>query len=204
MREIHWGKDWGGQQRQMFLSGIIEWNYCLHSKPNGEFPCSLVYVVCHFENLAFQPKVLFFPVTVSKVKPFTSWFASISQWHQWMLREVFVLAERWITTRASYSARTHTLLQTLVLGDFSFWEPLRDCFRRWMGVQSCLKKVFPMERLCHSCERWCVAVIICALRNKLRISERELITASYLCRGVCSSSTVWVAWFSCCSQGKGE
>lgn len=30
-----------------------------------------VYVICHFKNLAFQPKVLFFSVAVSKVKPFT-------------------------------------------------------------------------------------------------------------------------------------
>lgn len=59
-----------------------------------------------------------------------------------MLREVFVLVERWITRRASYNARTHTLLQMLDLGAFSFWESLRDYFRMWMGVQSCFKKSF--------------------------------------------------------------
>lgn len=30
-----------------------------------------------------------------------------------------------------------------------------------------------MERLCHSCERWCVAVTTCTFKNKQRIIAKE-------------------------------
>lgn len=77
----------------------------------------------------------------------------------------FVLAERQITT--------HTLLLVQVLETFSFSKSLKYFFSKVNRSAVLFKEVFPTERLCHSCERWWVALTTYTFRNKLGITAKE-------------------------------
>ena len=90
--------------KSMKLPSLFKTN---HSQVVSSHPAwSMSY---HFENLAFQPKLLviglFFPLQGPKVKPFTS----TPQWHQWMLREMLCSGRKADSNTQPAAMQGHTL-----------------------------------------------------------------------------------------------
>lgn len=58
-------------------------------------------------------------------------------------------------------------------GNIQFLEVTEIFFSNVNRSAVLFKEVFPTERLCHSCERWWVALTTYTFRNKLGITAKE-------------------------------
>lgn len=147
-------------------------------------------VIHHFKNLASQPKLLvvglyFFCYKFQRLNHLLLNLPASHNGINECWERCFVLAERRIATHSLLKCKDTHSATGAGPGRIQFLKVIERLFWEVNGSAVLLKEVSPAQRLCHFCERWCVALTTYTFRNKLRIiAEENSSQPSYLCRGV--------------------